>query len=348
MPAVDLMPGDVIVTNGSDHCVMWVDDPAKPLAHSVSVLGVIQQSDGYFRRTARPVYVHDHAVWRIKPKHGSIAENAAAVAANWAVQEGRAKNRGKTPFGSERWLTAHLADMGHDLKMNPQQSEMKTRWEGQAKTFDVQSVYKIVKMYTRFVGEDGSGDGQIPLSARKGVTCSQFVMYSYQIANLLECFGDQPINQGLQFKPETLAGWLDVGATSTKEGNVLLAAQESAKGYAEAQSLINKFRSEDKSKKMNTAMGDKAFGLVQFALLPSLQSTTQFLTAEVLVEEFLPRTFEKMGFYVPYCGAQTGPTAKIWTHRYEDKPLQRDETVDSRTKFDAGHQIIFGEKPLPS
>jgi hypothetical protein len=348
MPAVDLMPGDVIVTNGSDHCVMWVDDPAKPLAHSVSVHGVIQQSDDYFRKAARPVFVGDHAVWRIKPKHAEFADNASAVAKGWAVEKGRPNNRAPTPFGSERWLTQHLSEMGQGQTQNDkQQSSLKPDWEGEAMKFDAQSVYKILKRYTRWVGEDGSGDTNIPLSARKGVTCSQFVMYSYQIANLLACFGDQPIDEALQINPETLTGWLDVGATSTTEGNVVLAASESLTGYAKAQSILGKFRSEDKAKRRKAAIGDKAFNMVQLALLPSLQSTTQFLTAEVLVNDFLPKSFEKMGFYVPYCGAKSGGRPKIWTHRVENKALAYDESVKSGTRFNAGHKAIFGEDPLP-
>jgi hypothetical protein len=65
------------------------------------------------------------------------------------------------------------------------------------------------------------------------------------------------------------------------------------------------------------------------------------------VNDFLPKSFEKMGFYVPYCGAKSGGRPKIWTHRVANDALAFDESVKSGTRFKAGHTAIFGEDPLP-
>ncbi len=73
-------------------------------------------------------------------------------------------------------------------------------------------------MYTRFVGNDGNpGNSNIPLSCRKGVTCSQFVMYCYQIANLAVITQGQTLDSALGVSPETLAGWLGHKAISGED-----------------------------------------------------------------------------------------------------------------------------------
>src|SRR5881394_3259302 len=97
MALEDLAQGDIIVESGADHCVMWVGEP-QPLAHSTSK-GVIQQSDAYFRETARPVLLGSHTVWRLDPKSRAkwpdLATSASEVASDWANNRSRDTNRTK-------------------------------------------------------------------------------------------------------------------------------------------------------------------------------------------------------------------------------------------------------------
>ena len=334
MALVDLAEGDIIVQSGADHCVMWVGGD-QPLAHAVTGPGVIQQSDGYFRDVGRPVTLGDHTVWRLKVQsddHKNLAEQAAGLASDWANNRQRGTNRPKTPFGTTRWLKTYLPEISDEQ----QKKDLTTKWNAAAEGFDEQSTYQILKMYTRALDRTNT----IPLSATKGVSCSQFVIYCYQIASLAIFFdfgdpGEHIFKNPAGFK----ARQIQMGATETKDANALLAAEEVLTQYAQGLSKIEKFKS--KKEAMKKSLGQVSQFTVHSALLPSLQTTTRFLTSEFLVEKFLPKSFGKIGFYLPYCGQDLATKPKIVQVPHKTK----DRELTANTPFKVAHEKVFNETP---
>lgn len=338
MAVLDLEEGDIIVQSGADHCVMWVGGN-EPLAHAVSPHGVIQQSDTYFRNNA-PVSLGDHTVWRLtatsRKGKEDLAENAAGVARDWAVNRQRNDNRPATPFGNTRWLKTYTDNISDEKK----KKKLTSKWDDAAAVFDAQSVYQILKMYTRTSDRSDT----VPLSANKGVSCSQFVIYSYQIASLVGALGfkdrKQLVNEEILKNPGgAKAREVQMGATESKDANALLAAEEALTEYTNALSKIQKFK--DKKQGMEDTLGKCTYGYIHESLLPSLHTTTRFLTSEFLVEKFLPLSFEIKGSYLPYCGDNKTkqPTIVQFPHKINDRDLT------AKTLFKVAYEKLFNEPP---
>ena len=327
MALLDLAEGDILVQSGADHCVMWVGSD-KPLAHATADQGVIQQSDEYFQRMA-PVVLGDHTVWRLRSRAKVLSDRAAATARDWAVIKGRTSSRTATPFGTKRWLKTYLPNISDEQE----QQDLTSTWNAAAEVFDAQSVYEVLKMYTRSIDPSG------PLSKNKGVTCSQFVIYCYQIASLHNALKGGDATQMGIYDPRGLkAREIQMGATETKDGNALLAAEEALTEYHRALRKIQKFK--QKKDDMQATLGSFSSFFVQNSLLPSLQTTTRFLTSDFLVQKFLPKSFDLVGFYLPYCGEDVakGPTIV-------EPPLRSPNTfgIHEKTLFKVDHQKVFAE-----
>ena len=318
MPSRPLQAGDIIVESGSVHCVMWVDDTDKPLVHAAAGHGVIQQSESYFTKKNFPYYSWDHPVYRYKK--ADIATRAAEVAIHWA-RKGTNDTKTNTPFTDERWLYPYYRKMTPD---KTKQTEIQNEWTTRATTWDAQAVFKILKAYNR------SLEDNIPLSAQKGVSCSQFVIYCYQVAALQLAFGNQPItNLDLTSKNKSIVPQVD--DLQTKESNALVAASEAEKAYAAAKAVLNKFAK--KKDIMEAALKDFECETVNQALLPSLQVTTRFLTAEIVTKM---KDFLKLGGLLPYRGTTAGKKSLIYV-----TPPNVDDPIEE------AYEKTFGEK-LPN
>lgn len=168
-----LRPGDIIIQywddeNGPAHSLIWGDDAGKPVIHNADggkFNGVIQQSVGVLKSAAEPNEYDGKPPYRVyRLMDETIAASAADFAEVWATRTdapevlselsaGHTPVRLATPYSSARLTAAGARDNAWSLD----------------------ALFRAIRSAHR-------GRSAIPLSRRKGVSCSQFVTYCYQAA----------------------------------------------------------------------------------------------------------------------------------------------------------------------
>lgn len=161
---VNLVPGDILVEydDTPDHSLMWVGG-TKPIVHSAEA-----QTSGILRQSARGMGGNGpacHEVYRANSP--TLAQYAVAIACKWAVAS-----------DDPRYVLFKTDERLQEFALNLMTRFSQDRLGGDGGLWSNREPFvRAVRAYCRsYTGE--------PLSAGEGVTCSQFISYTYQAASI--------------------------------------------------------------------------------------------------------------------------------------------------------------------
>ncbi|MBO0947128.1 hypothetical protein [Fibrella forsythiae] len=154
-----LVPGDILIEyeNSPEHSLMWLGG-GKPIVHSAEATfsGILRQSARGFGGQGTPCF----EVYR--SLNNALGAKVSQFAAIWA-----------TSSNDARYIFA---------KNNLDELSLMTRFSqdrlgGDGGHWDNEARVRAVRAYCRVINNQ-------PLSAIEGVTCSQFITYTYQAASI--------------------------------------------------------------------------------------------------------------------------------------------------------------------
>lgn len=160
----NMQPGDILVQyeDEPDHSLMWIGGN-KPIVHSAEA-----RTSGILRQSARGFGGNGPASVEVyRPNSASLAQHAVAIAGKWAI-----------PSDDPRYVLFKTKGNLTEFTLNLMTRFSQDRLGGDGGAWSNREPFvRAVRAYCRSV--TGA-----PLSAGEGVTCSQFISYTYQAASI--------------------------------------------------------------------------------------------------------------------------------------------------------------------